>query len=112
MLQALELGGPDLPWRFMSLPPSMVDVTVTPRGDAEVGVEVTSQNAEAEALLGYMRTGAVAGAEAIAERLLQRELYLIAAVAQITCCTLDSSTASPGGGPTCLTGSRGSWTGR
>jgi hypothetical protein len=52
----------------------MVDVTVTPRGDAEVGVEVTSQNAEAEALLGYMRTGAVAGAEAIAERLLQRKL--------------------------------------
>lgn len=69
--QALEVGGPSLPWRFVLLPPSpLVDVTVTPRGALDVGIEVTTDNVDAEALLGYMRTGAMEGAEVMAERLL------------------------------------------
>lgn len=73
--QALELGGPHIPWRVVSLPPrSTVDVTISPRGEEDLNVEVTTQNAEAEALLGYLRSGAVEGADATAESLVQSKL--------------------------------------
>jgi Restriction Enzyme Adenine Methylase Associated len=71
----LQLGSPGIRWRFVSLPPgSGVDVTVSPRGEDDLAVEVTTQSAEAEALLGYLRTGAVEGANATAEELLQQKL--------------------------------------
>lgn len=70
----LQLGGPAVGWRFVSLPArSVVDVTVAPRGEDDLAVEVTTQSAEAEALLGYLRTGAVEGADVTAESLLGRK---------------------------------------
>jgi hypothetical protein len=62
----LQLGGPRIAWRFVSLPAApVVDVTVSPRGENDL--------AEAEALLGYLRTGAVEGADVTAESLLQQK---------------------------------------
>jgi hypothetical protein len=70
----LQLGGPRTAWRFVSLPAApVVDVTVSQRGENDLAVEVTTGSAEAEALLGYLRTGAVEGAEATAESLLQQK---------------------------------------
>ncbi|HKI17870.1 MAG TPA: hypothetical protein VKA15_08310, partial [Isosphaeraceae bacterium] len=60
----LQLGGPGIAWRFISLPAApVVDVTVSPRGENDLAVEVMTNSAEAEALLGYLRTGAVEGTD-------------------------------------------------
>jgi repressor LexA len=70
----LQLGGPGIAWRFIALPTSsVVDVTVSPRGKDDLAVEVTTDSAEAEALLGYLRTGAVEGADVTAESLLKQK---------------------------------------
>ena len=70
----LQLGGPSIAWRFVSLPAApVVDVTVSPRGENDLAVEVTTDSAEAEALLGYLRTGAVEGADVTAESLLRQK---------------------------------------
>ena len=71
----LQLGGPRIAWRFISLPAApVVDVTVSPRGKNDLAAEVTTDSAEAEALLGYLRTGAIEGADVTAESLLQQKL--------------------------------------
>ena len=46
---------------------------MSPRGENDLAVEVTTGSAEAEALLGYLRTGAVEGADVTAESLLRRK---------------------------------------
>ncbi len=67
----LQLGSPRIAWRFASLPGrSAVDVTVSPRGEDDLAVEVTTRNTQAEALLGYLRSGAIEGADLTAEPLL------------------------------------------
>jgi len=67
----LQLGSPRIAWRFVSLPPhSIVDVTISPRGEDDLAVEVTTRNIQAEALLGYLRSGAIEGADLTAEPLL------------------------------------------
>jgi hypothetical protein len=71
----LQLGGPKTRWRFVTLPARCrVDVTVSPRGEDDLAVEVTTPSSTAEALLGYLRTGAVEGADATAEALLRQKL--------------------------------------
>jgi hypothetical protein len=73
--QLLQLGGPGISWRFVTLPPrARVDVTVSARGESDLDIEVTTQSADAEALLGYLRSGAVDSAHAMAESLLQQKL--------------------------------------
>jgi hypothetical protein len=70
----LQLGGRSIAWRFVTLPAApVVDVTVSPRGENDLAVEVTTDSAEAEALLGYLRTGAVEGADVTAESLLRQK---------------------------------------
>jgi hypothetical protein len=70
----LQLGAPRIAWRFVSLPAApAVGVTVSPRGESDLAVEVTTDSAEAEALLGYLRTGAVEGADVTAESLLRQK---------------------------------------
>ena len=70
----LQLGGPSIAWRFVSLPAApVVDVTVSPRGENDLAVKVMTDSAEAEALLGYLRTGAVEGADVTAASLLKRK---------------------------------------
>jgi hypothetical protein len=70
----LQLGGPRIAWRFISLPAApVVDVTVSPLGENDLAVKVMTDSAEAEALLGYLRTGAVEGADVTAESLLQQK---------------------------------------
>ena len=71
----LQVGGPGIGWRLVSLPAlAGVDVTVSPQGEDDLVVEVTTQNAEAEALLGYLRTGSGEAADVTAEALLQHKL--------------------------------------
>jgi hypothetical protein len=70
----LQLGAPRIAWQCVSLPAApVVDVTVSPRGENDLAVEVTTGSTEAEALLGYLRTGAVEGADVTAESLLQQK---------------------------------------
>ena len=58
-MKKAQLGGPRIAWRFVLLPAApVVDVTVSPRGENDLAVEVTTDSAEAEALLGYLRTRA------------------------------------------------------
>jgi repressor LexA len=70
----LQLGGPIVASRFITLPASpVVDVTVSPRGKNDLAVEVMTDSAKAEALLGYLRTGAVEGADVTAASLLKQK---------------------------------------
>ena len=46
---------------------------MSPRGENDLVAEVTTHSAEAEALLGYLRTGSVEGADVTAESLLQQK---------------------------------------
>jgi hypothetical protein len=72
--QLLQLGGESVPWRFVTLPPTpAVDVTISAQGQSELDIEVTTGSNYAEALLGYLRSGAVDGARAIAEALLRQK---------------------------------------
>jgi hypothetical protein len=73
--QLLQLGGPNVAWRFVALPPgAQVDVTITPRLDGDLAISVTTQSEQAEALLGYLRSGAIEDADVIAETLLARKM--------------------------------------
>jgi hypothetical protein len=72
--QLLQLGGQGISWRFVTLPPtSPVDVTISAQGQSELDIEVTTGSDYAEALLGYLRSGAAEVARAIAESLLREK---------------------------------------
>jgi len=71
----IQFGGPGLKWRFVTLPPrSRVDVVLSPSSEGDLIAEVTTRSVAAESLLGYLRTGAVEGADVVAESLLQQKL--------------------------------------
>ncbi|MFI7546773.1 hypothetical protein [Actinoplanes sp. NPDC049599] len=77
----LQLGGPRIPWRMVSLPAAdQLEVTVQPAGDGaapEVSLTVATSDNLAEATLGYLTAGAVTHAGLIsdqAERLLYRKV--------------------------------------
>jgi hypothetical protein len=86
-LSILQVGGPQMPWRCICLPPSTaqpLNVTIQPvsrqmnrnlaavaRMDGGVTVSVVSQNARAESLLGYLHENALESAALVADPLIE-----------------------------------------
>jgi hypothetical protein len=80
-LRFLQVGGPQVPWRLIALPPaSDLEVLVrasTDESDFDVGlkVEVATGDRSVEALLGYLASGAVPAARVVGDEVVAEQLF-------------------------------------
>jgi hypothetical protein len=78
-LRYVQIGGPDIPWRLVSLPYSQYPIEVLVRSsrmpselNGGVTVKVSTHNVEAELISHYLRTGAITEAGEVSRDLIGR----------------------------------------
>jgi len=79
-LQLLQIGGAEIHWRFIALPPeSNCEVLVSPSVNKpdfnDINVAVTSNNREAETLLSYLISGNIRAAKVVGDWFVEKLLF-------------------------------------
>ncbi|BAZ33633.1 hypothetical protein NIES4074_61470 (plasmid) [Cylindrospermum sp. NIES-4074] len=79
-LQLLQIGGAEIPWRFIALPPEsncevLVSSSVNKPDFNDINVAVTSNNREAETLLSYLISGNIRAAKVVGDSFVEKLLF-------------------------------------